>query len=316
MSTMRILVAEDEITFRHMLKTFLTKWGYQVVVVSDGLEAWKILQEEDRPRLAILDWMMPSMDGVEICRAIRERKSGPYLYLLLLTSRDQKQDVVEGIEAGADDYLIKPFDPRELRARIHAGERIIELEDRLIRAQEALRELAVHDSLTGLLNRRACLDSLLAELDRGRRAGNPVCIVMADIDHFKRVNDAHGHLIGDEVLCEVARRMQSSLRRYDTIGRFGGEEFLLVLPECSLEEGVKLAERICHLVRSEPAKAQNKSINVSISLGVAVASQPVPGDLEVLLGSADAALYRAKEAGRNRVGFSANLPSPSSGTPD
>lgn len=313
---MRILVAEDEITFRHMLKTFLTKWGYQVVVVSDGLEAWKILQEEDRPRLAILDWMMPSMDGVEICRAIRERKSGPYLYLLLLTSRDQKQDVVEGIEAGADDYLIKPFDPRELRARIHAGERIIELEDRLIRAQEALRELATHDSLTGLLNRRACLDSLLAELDRGRRAGNPVCIVMADIDHFKRVNDAHGHLIGDEVLCEVARRMQSSLRRYDTIGRFGGEEFLLVLPGCSLEEGVKLAERICHLVRSEPAKARNKSIDVSISLGVAVASQPVPGDLEVLLGSADAALYRAKEAGRNRVEFSANLPSPSSGTPD
>ena len=313
---MRILVAEDEITFRHMLKTFLTKWGYQVVVVSDGLEAWKILQEEDRPRLAILDWMMPSMDGVEICRAIRERKSGPYLYLLLLTSRDQKQDVVEGIEAGADDYLIKPFDPHELRARIHAGERIIELEDRLIRAQEALRELATHDSLTGLLNRRACLDSLLAELDRGRRAGNPVCIVMADIDHFKRVNDAHGHLIGDEVLCEVARRMQSSLRRYDTIGRFGGEEFLLVLPGCSLEEGVKLAERICHLVRSEPAKAQNKSIDVSISLGVAVANQPVPGDLEVLLGSADAALYRAKEAGRNRVEFSANLPSPSSGTPD
>lgn len=313
---MRILVAEDEITFRHMLKTFLTKWGYQVVVVSDGLEAWKILQEEDRPRLAILDWMMPNMDGVEICRAIRERKSGPYLYLLLLTSRDQKQDVVEGIEAGADDYLIKPFDPRELRARIHAGERIIELEDRLIRAQEALRELAVHDPLTGLLNRRACLDSLLAELNRGRRAGNPLCIVMADIDHFKRINDAHGHLTGDEVLCEVARRMQSSLRRYDTIGRFGGEEFLFVLPECSLEEGVKLAERICHLVRSEPAKAQNKSIDVSISLGVAVANQPVPGDLEVLLGSADAALYRAKEAGRNRVEFSANLPSPSSGTPD
>jgi diguanylate cyclase (GGDEF)-like protein len=231
-----------------------------------------------------------------------------------LTSRDQKHDVVEGIEAGADDYLIKPFDPRELRARIHAGERIIELEDRLIGAQEALRELATHDSLTGLLNRRACLDSLLAESNRGCRTGNPLCIVMADIDHFKRINDTHGHQTGDEVLREVARRMQRSLRRYDTAGRLGGEEFLLVLPECSLEEGVKLAERLCHLVRSEPVIAKNISIEVSISLGVAVANQVVPADLEALLGSADAALYRAKEAGRNRVEISAS-PCFSSGTP-
>jgi len=274
-----------------------------------------VLQGEDRPRLALLDWMMPNMDGVEICRAIREKKPDPYIYLLLLTSRDQKQDVVEGIEAGADDYLIKPFDPQELRARIHAGERIIELEDRLIGAQEALRELATHDSLTGLLNRRACLDSLLTELNRGCRTGNPVCIVMADIDHFKRINDAHGHQTGDEVLCEVARRMQRSLRRYDTAGRFGGDEFLLVLPECSLEEGVKLTERICHLVRSEPVKAKNERIEVSISLGVAIANQLAPADLEALLGSVDAALYRAKEAGRNRVEFSAN-PRPSAATPN
>ena len=315
MSTTRILVAEDETTFRHMLKTFLTKWGYQVVVASDGLEAWKVLQEEDRPRLALLDWMMPNMDGVEICRALREKKPEPYIYLLLLTSRDQKQDVVEGMEAGADDYLIKPFDPQELRARIHAGERIIGLEDRLIRAQEALRELATHDPLTDLLNRRACLDALLAELSRAYRSGDPVCIVMADIDHFKRVNDTYGHLTGDEVLREVARRMQRSLRRYDTIGRFGGEEFLLVLPECSLEEGLKLAGRICHLVHSEPVKAKNEPIQVSISLGVTVANRLAPADFEALLGAADAALYRAKEAGRNRVEFSAN-PRPSSGTPD
>jgi diguanylate cyclase (GGDEF)-like protein len=315
MSTMRILVAEDEITFRLMLHTFLTKWGYQVVVVSDGLEAWKVLQGENRPRLALLDWMTPNMDGVEICRAVREKKPDPYIYLLLLTSRDQKQDVVEGIEAGADGYLVKPFDPQELRARIHAGDRIIELEDRLIRAQEALRELATHDSLTGLLNRRACLDSLLVELDRGCRTGNPVCIVMADIDHFKRINDAHGHQTGDEVLREVARRMQRSLRGYDIAGRFGGEEFLLVLPGCNLEEGAKLAERICHVVCSEPVKAKNERIEVSISLGVAVANPPGPADLEALLGSADAALYRAKEAGRNRIEFSVN-PRPPSGNPD
>ena len=234
MSTTKILIAEDELTFRHMLKTFLTKWGFQVTVVNNGLDAWNVLQGEDRPRLALLDWMMPNMDGVEICRAIREKKPDPYIYLLLLTSRDQKRDVVEGIEAGADDYLIKPFDPNELRARLHAGERIIELEDRLIRAQEALRDLATHDPLTGLLNRRASLDSLLAELSRGSRTQDPVCIVMADIDHFKKINDTHGHLIGDDVLCEVARRMQSSLRRYDTVGRYGGEEFLLVLPRMYL----------------------------------------------------------------------------------
>jgi diguanylate cyclase (GGDEF)-like protein len=316
MSHTRILVAEDEITFRHMLKTFLVKWGYEVEVVSDGLEAWKVLQGENRPRLALLDWMMPNMDGVEICRALREGKSDPYTYVLLLTSRDQKQDVVEGFEAGADDYLIKPFNPHELRARIHAGERIIELEDRLIRAQEALRELASHDPLTGLLNRRACLDALVAELNRGSRSGNPVCIVMADIDHFKRVNDTHGHLIGDDVLCEVARRMQNSLRPYDAIGRYGGEEFLLVLPGCSLEEGVRLADRVCQLVRSEPAKAKNESIDVTISLGVAVTNQPLPGDFEALLGAADAALYRAKSAGRNRVECSPHLPGSSAGTAD
>ena len=306
MPATRILLAEDEITYRHMLKTFLAKWGYQVMVASDGLEAWKVLQEEDRPRLALLDWMMPNMDGVEICRVVREKKPDPYIYLLLLTSRDQKQDVVEGIEAGADDYLIKPFDPPELRARIHAGERIIELQDRLISAQEALRELATHDPLTGLLNRRASLDSLLAELNRGSRTGKPVCVVMADIDHFKKINDTYGHQAGDEVLCEVARRMQTSLRPYDAIGRFGGEELLLVLPGCSLEDGVKLAERICFLIFSEPVKAKDKPIGVSISLGVAVADPPIPMQIEALLGLADAALYRAKEAGRNRVEFSAN----------
>jgi len=315
MSTARILVAEDEITFRHMLKTFLIKWGYQVVVASNGQEAWKVLQEQGRPRLALLDWMMPNMDGVDICRAVRAKEPDPYIYLILLTSRDQKQDVVEGIEAGADDYLIKPFDPQELKARIHAGERIIELQDGLIRAQEALRELATHDPLTGLLNRRASLDSLLAELNRGSRSGNSVCVVMADIDHFKRINDTYGHQAGDEVLCEVARRMQSSLRPYDTLGRFGGEELLMVLPGCSLEGGVKLAERICQLVHSEPVRAKNKPIDVSISLGVAIANPPVAADLEALLGWADAALYRAKEAGRNRVEFFVNS-RPSSPTPE
>ena len=314
MSDTRVLVAEDEVTFRHMLKTFLTKWGYQPTLVSDGLDGWNVLQAEDRPRLALLDWMMPRMDGVEICRAIRSRKPEPYVYLVLLTSRDQTEDVVEGIEAGADDYLIKPFDPQELRARIHAGERIIELQDRLLRAQETLRELATHDPLTGLLNRRACLDALSAELNRGCRNRNPLCIAMADIDHFKKINDTYGHPIGDDVLCEVSRRVQKSLRRYDVAGRVGGEEFLLIFPGCSLKEGVRLAERVCYNVRFQPVKVRYRHIDLTISMGVAVAGQSSAPNLEALLRSADAALYRAKAAGRDRVEFAAP-PGPSSKLP-
>ena len=309
---MKILVAEDELTFRHMLKTFLGKWGFEVLVARDGQEAWDLLQKEDRPRLAVLDWMMPKMDGVEICRALRQTKSDRYTYLLLLTSRDQKRDVVHGFEAGADDYLVKPFDPHELKARIHAGERIVQLQDTLLQTQEALREQATHDPLTGLLNRRACLDSLLAELNRARRDGKPVSIAMADIDHFKTVNDDHGHLAGDEVLREVARRMQKSLRDYDIIGRVGGEEFLLVFPECNVEEGVKLAERISTALSSEVVNIKNRSLTMSISIGVAVATDPAPGDMEALLGAADDALYRAKSAGRNRVEFSTQLRRPPS----
>jgi diguanylate cyclase (GGDEF)-like protein len=303
----KILIAEDQSNFRHMLKSFLTNWGYEFVTASDGREAWRVLQGEDRPRLALLDWMMPDMDGLEICRTVREVKPDPYTYLLLLTSRDGKQDVVDGIEAGADNYLVKPFDPQELRARIRVGERIISLEDRLIRTQEELRQLATHDFLTGLLNRRACVDSLVVELDRGCRTGDPVCVVMADIDHFKAINDTYGHQTGDEILCEVAHRMQKSLRPYDIAGRFGGEEFIMILPECNLTEGVKLAQRICRLVRSEPVIIKDVPIKISMSLGVAVANQVAPADLEELLGSADAALYRAKEAGRNRVEFSSDL---------
>jgi two-component system cell cycle response regulator len=304
---MKVLIAEDELTFQHMLKTFLSKWGYEVVVSSDGLQAWKTLQGENRPRLAILDWMMPGMDGVHICRAVRKSESIPYVYLLLLTTRDQKQDIVEGIEAGADDYLIKPFDPHELRARIRTGERIIELQESLLRTQEELRVQATHDALTGLLNRRASLDALSAELDRGRREKKPLCLVMADIDHFKKVNDTHGHPAGDVVLREVARRIQGSVRAYDTAGRFGGEEFLVIFPGCSQHQGIRQAERIREAVSAEPVAVRDKALGVTISLGVATTSEPDPEDIEGLLGAADMALYRAKEEGRNRVGFTESL---------
>ncbi len=296
---MRILIAEDDPVSRHLLETFLVKWSYQVVVATDGAEAWRILQQEDPPRLAILDWMMPSMDGVQICREVRKRGAEPYFYILLVTAKGQKQDVLEGLEAGADDYLTKPFDPHELRARLRAGRRIIELQEQLIAAREALREEATHDPLTGLWNRAAILEILQRELARAQRAGTAVTVIMADLDHFKHINDTYGHLAGDAVLREVTRRMLSSVRVYDSIGRYGGEEFLIVAPGNDLTGALKHAERVRAGVSRNAVDIFEGAFPLTISLGVAASSDAKEADQ--LVRAADEALYRAKHAGRNRV---------------
>ncbi|MGD0223707.1 MAG: diguanylate cyclase [Terriglobia bacterium] len=298
---MKILVAEDDLVTRRILQAYLAKWGYEAVVVADGQEAWRLLQMDDAPRLAILDWMMPGIDGASICREVRKLSHQPYIYLILLTARGYKQDVIEGLEAGADEYLTKPFDPYELKARLRAGARIVELQDSLIQAREALREQATHDPLTHLLNRRATVDFLLSELSRARREQNPLSVMMADIDHFKLVNDKFGHLPGDEVLCEVARRLRTSARNYDIVGRFGGEEFLVVAPGCHMAPGLVQAERLREVVCSQPITLKDLSLTVTISVGVATTRDPKQEDMEALLSAADEALYRAKAGGRNRV---------------
>jgi len=298
---MKILVAEDDLVTRRMLEAYLGKWGYEVLKASDGQQAWQILQHEHAPRLAILDWMMPGMDGTSVCREVRELNLQPYTYLILLTTRGFKQDVIEGLESGADEYLTKPFDPFELKARLRSGVRIVELQDRLILAQEALREQAMRDALTGLLNRRATLDLFLAEMSRARREKTPLSLMMLDIDHFKPVNDRFGHLMGDEVLCDVARRLRVSARNYDLVGRFGGEEFLIVAPRCRPTDALIQAERLREAVCSHPITLKDTSLAVTISVGVATALEPDQLDMEALLNTADQALYRAKEAGRNRV---------------
>jgi len=293
-----VLIAEDDPIFRQILESWLQRWDYRVTAVDNGLDAWTALQKEDAPQMAILDWMMPRMDGLELCRKIRRLGQHPYRYLLLLTAKDDKQDVVAGLEAGADDYLTKPFDLDELRARLRAGRRILELQEKLIRAHGALEFEATHDHLTALLNRGAILDALKREMQRSLRTKVPVGIVMADIDHFKKVNDSQGHLVGDAVLQEVARRLATAVRSYDLVGRFGGEEFLIILPGCDAPGLVTPAERLRRSVADEPIG----QISVSVSIGVASLAQFGDGcPCEALLRAADTALYQAKAQGRNRI---------------
>ncbi|HWQ54300.1 MAG TPA: diguanylate cyclase [Bryobacteraceae bacterium] len=298
---MQVLVAEDSPIFQRMLHHMLSKWGYDVVPASDGEEAWHLLRNENGPRLAILDWMMPGLDGVEVCRKARALGREPYTYILLLTARTERSDLVEGMEAGADDYVTKPFNAHELRVRLRAGRRILDLQEELVRAREALRRQATHDGLTGLWNRTAILEVLKKELVRGNRESTPVAVLMADLDHFKQVNDTHGHLAGDAVLQQAARRMQSGLRRYDSLGRYGGEEFLAVLPGCEGAGAVAQAERLRESFRGQSFELPGGSLAVTCSLGVSWTDAPQTDQAEALLRSADQALYLAKDHGRNRV---------------
>ncbi len=298
---MRILIAEDEPVSRRVLEMHLTKWGHEVVATQNGLQAWMRLQQPDAPKLAILDWMMPEMDGIEVIRRLRASENPSYAYVLMLTAKGQKEDLVAGLGSGADDYVTKPFDALELRARINTGIRILGLHDQLIAAREALREEATHDHLTKVWNRAGILDILRRECSRAQRAHGSVGLVMVDLDHFKLVNDTYGHLVGDKVLSEVARRMQASIRVYDSIGRFGGEEFVIVLPECEALDALRRAGRLQSTVSESPVSAGDASVPVTLSLGVAASREIGCWNYEALLRAADAALYRAKTQGRNRA---------------
>ncbi len=300
----KLLVAEDELVSRTLLTRLASSWGYEVIAVEDGVRALEMLEGDDPPRLAVLDWMMPGLDGVEVCRRIRDVRREPYIYLIVLTALQEREKLVEALEAGADDFLTKPVQPHELELRIRAGRRILELEEQLIEAREALRELATHDPLTRIWNRRAILEILDKEIARASRKGGTadVCVLMIDVDHFKAVNDRLGHLSGDQILTHVADRIRSGVRRHDEVGRYGGEEFLVVLSGCG-EEGLRtVAERIRTGVAERPFNVGDHTIPVTISIGGARMSEgTVEGAATSLIGRADRALYAAKEAGRNRV---------------
>jgi diguanylate cyclase (GGDEF)-like protein len=298
---MRILVAEDDHLSRLMMQRMLQTFGYEVILAADGRRAVEILSEPDGPRLALVDWMMPELDGVELCREIRSHRDGSYIYILLLTSKQNSEDIVAGLEAGADDYITKPCQPAELKARLHTGRRILSLEQKLIDAREEMRFQATRDGLTGLWNRSSILTRASSELQRSLTHGRPFSLLLCDIDHFKAINDTHGHLVGDLVLKEVADRLSSAVRPYDAVGRYGGEEFLIVLRDYEHTALADRADQIRSKVASTPVRFQNGELSVSVSIG-AVHNTGVQSDLplEKLLARADAALYRAKREGRNR----------------
>ncbi|MGL4554693.1 MAG: GGDEF domain-containing response regulator [Gemmataceae bacterium] len=298
---MDILVADDDAVQRRLLEATLGGWGYRVRTAADGVAAWDVLRADSPPELAVLDWMMPNLDGPQLCRRVREHSRDRYTYLLLLTSRADRSDLIQGLEAGADDYLIKPCDPAELKARLNTGRRILHLQNELIAAREAMRRQATRDGLTGAWNRAAILEVLDRELARARREARPVGVVLTDIDHFKRVNDTHGHQAGDAVLREFVARLSVALRPDDLVGRYGGEEFLIVLPGCDEAALARVCERLRQRVAGEPFRAPDgQPIPVTTSFGAVIhgGHRYDGGDL---VRSADAALYRAKAAGRDRV---------------
>jgi two-component system, cell cycle response regulator len=295
---MVVLIADDDPVSRRALEATLSGWGYEVEVVNDGEQALKALLRDNAPRLAVLDWMMPGVDGPEVCRIVRARSHAHYSWLLLLTARKKGSDLIVGLEAGADDYLRKPFDPGELKARLQTGERILALQAQLLAAQEALHTLATRDELSGLYNRRAVMERLDQELARVSKEGGQLSVLLVDVDHFKRLNDDRGHLTGDEVLREIAVRLGRILGNDAALGRYGGDELVAVLPRCDAAAAVALAERMREAV-AEPIATRAGPITITASIGCGTYS---PGQsATVLIASADVALYRAKAAGRNRV---------------
>ena len=301
---MNILIAEDDEPTRLLLQTLLTRWGYNVTAASDGNEAWRILCEPEHPYLLLLDWIMPGLEGPEIVQRLRKNEGADPLYTIIVTSANCENAVVEALAAGADDFIVKPFNLNELQARIAVGRRVIDLQQTLLdklnkleEATETISRLARTDELTGLHNRRSFRELFTLALNATLRHDHPLSLISIDLDHFKTVNDSLGHSAGDLVLKGFAKLMQEKVRSEDIVGRLGGEEFMILLPHADSVAAAALAERIRTAFEKNAVNAT--PLVVTASFGVA---QLQKGEHEdALIQRADEALYRAKHEGRNRV---------------
>lgn len=297
----RILVVDDNQDNVEIIATRLRFRGYIVDEASTGNDALDSVARQP-PDLILLDVMLPDIDGYEISRRIKGNDTMPFIPIILVTARDSTQDKVAGLDAGADDYLTKPINFPELEARVRSMLRIKRLQDELELKNRELERLSISDGLTGLYNHRHIHELLDGEFERAKRSGHTLSIAMIDFDHFKQVNDTYGHLAGDRVLVQLADLLRLTTREIDRIGRYGGEEFMVILPETDIENGARFVERLRGTVAEHDFEiGREEPIRMTISAGVACYPHPGVPTVETLVRLADEALYAAKAAGRNRV---------------
>ncbi len=299
-----ILIVEDNYISRKYLEKILKNAGYTVTSVENGRRAFELFKKKFFP-IVLTDWMMPEMSGLELCEAIRQNPNKGYVFIVLLTAKDSKQDIITGLEAGADDYITKPINYAELIARLDSGMRILALEKNLREANEKVQILSITDPLTGCFNRGYMMKKLMQEINRVKRYGHPLSLIFCDIDHFKNINDTYGHQAGDFVLKKFCKCIHHSIRgELDWVSRYGGEEFLIILPETDLEGAYCVAERIRKLVAQKEIKWKERIIHLTASFGVTAvdgASFEKEITLDALIQQADKNLYQSKHEGRNKT---------------
>lgn len=300
---MKILVVDDDALQRKIIKEALSIGSYDVIALDNATSAKEVL-EQDTVRFVITDWVMPDMDGLSFVHWIRSANITGYVYVMLLTSREEPRDIEDGLNAGADDYIKKPFHPKELLARVTVGERILRLEEDLRKASERLKQQALIDDLTELMNRRAIYQVGRQEISRARRDMSPLSVLFLDLDKFKNINDTYGHLAGDEALKLTARLLQENIREYDRVGRWAGDEFVALLPDTNKEQAAELGGRVLRAFNREAMLLKNGSkiiLNASIGLFTWAPGDVDMADLDALVRLADEAMYKAKQSGGNRT---------------
>ncbi|MCB2217506.1 sensor domain-containing diguanylate cyclase [Desulfofustis glycolicus] len=311
--TIKILIADDDPLTLFILRRLLEQSGKTILTAEHGEQALALTLQH-QPQMVITDWRMPELSGIELCKILRDTDSTRHIYIIMLTGRESEEELLEAFAAGADDYIVKPFKPKVLHARIRGGERLIRSHqtiiadretirsyvDRLAAANHTLQDLAMTDVLTGLPNRRSALSRLKEVVAEARRHHSPLSCIMLDIDHFKKINDRWGHDIGDRVLKQIADVLSSSARGYDLVSRIGGEEFLVICAHSNLDESRQLAERLRQAAANTVISHNEETIAITISCGVATWDETMV-DGEDMTTAADQALYQAKRRGRNRV---------------